>query len=162
MQTKKQLVKVQDFVNAVNAANNVLQTHPKSKLAHWCSRFIELNKEPLKEVKKRDKKATFLIKREFDDFQVSNCVEKDGVVLTDEKGELKFSKEATKVVAAEREIVNEKLEEITEKLMAEDIEVRVFLTEYDLPEINITIKSHLKAFVFPNSSEWDEEIEELN
>jgi hypothetical protein len=65
-------------------------------------------------------------------------------------------------VSAERVKVEQMLEEVTEKLMDEEIEVRVFLTPFDLPEGIIITKSYLKGFVHPNVSEFDEEIVEIN
>lgn len=168
MKTSIKNVKIEDYFNALNESVNVVsEKHPKTKLAHWCTRFVELNKDVTKKLQKEVNKKNKPLLRELEDFRIEKALDKDGLICRTEpkegekEGDLIFDKQATKEVIVKKREVEDKLEEISEEFMSGEVECRVFETPIDLPDnISHETLKFLKNFVIANTTEFEEELEE--
>lgn len=153
--TRAKLMMAVSMANAVNT-----KLHPRTKVAFYCETFMELNDKVIKDHNKRVKNATKHLETELKQFKIDNATEKDGGVVYDEKGNFIFSKEKTKLVDAKAEEINEKIEEILEEVMAEEIEVKYITDPCGLPDnFNVSSEKALQGFAFCNPVLYKEEVE---
>lgn len=160
MQTSKQKVKRDDFVSAITMADACITNHfPNTKLAWYCEKFIEFNKTPLKQHNKELTKLTKALTTEMQSFRIDHAVEKDGKLLFEDKRYC-YNKEGEKAVLAKEAEVNEKITEVVEALMTEQIEVTCITNKFEkLPaELTPLQFKALNNFVFKNINEHAEEI----
>lgn len=145
-------------ISMANAVNTKL--HPRTKVAFYCETFIDLNDKLVKNHNKRVKEATKSLETELKQFKIDNANEKDGGIVYDEKGNFVFSKEKTKLVEAKVEELNEKIEEILEDVMAEEVEVKYITDPCALPDnFSVASEKALQGFAFCNPVLYKEEIE---
>lgn len=161
MKTSTKKVTREAFLSAVNIASACIEKlHPKTKLAYFCNQFIELNKLITKKHNKESKLLTADLNRELSDFMVDNALEKDGKLWLDEKGNYQFSKSGDKLVKNKQEEVSQKIENLVDPFLQEELEVKCIVSEMSLPDnIKQSTIDALNGFVFKYKSEFHEEIE---
>jgi len=146
------------FIAAVSMAKAVKEKlHPKTRLAHWCEQFIEVNESEIEKHNKKAKDATSALERELKRFKINHALEIDGAVQYTSEGHFKFSKENTIKVEEKAEEINEKIEEKVSKLLEEKVKVKYFTDKLELSDkIEPFVISALQGFVFCNEHEFKE------
>ena len=158
MKTQVKNVANEEFMSAVDAAASVSKTvYPNTKLAYYCTRFLEFNKQKIKDHEKFIKSSVGALQKELHDVQIDNCVEKDGKLFKDEKGNYQYAKAGEKLVAEKVREVTKKTDEIVEKRYAEEIQVKVIVSGLSLPaDIDHAFEKALNGFVYTNVNPFEE------
>lgn len=159
--TKK--VTRETFITALNIASKCMNDlHPRTRLANNCKEFMDENKLISKKHNKESKKLTSELERELRNCRIDNALEKDGKLLMDEKGNYQYGKAGEKLVLDKQLEVNEKIEEIADQFLLEEIEIKCIVSTLVVPD---TLKQEnfnaLNGFVFQNKNEFEEEKEEV-
>jgi len=165
MKTKRKTVKREDFIRAITTADDVaVKKFKNTKLAWYAGKFIELNSGVLKRHNKEVNKRTKELKQELSAVRIENALEEkeSGKLLLDAEKNYCYNKEGEKKVLQKEEEINEKIFEVVDKLLEEQVEVVCITSELlSLPAdlSNLQFRD-LNTFVFNNKSEFEEDVEE--
>ncbi|MCE3278040.1 MAG: hypothetical protein K0S44_231 [Bacteroidetes bacterium] len=161
MKVSKKRVSRDEFITALNAASGYFSMNPKTKLGFFCSQFIDFNKNLSKQVNKAQNKITAELKLEMSTFRVQHALEKDGQLVLNAKGEYTYNRDGEVEIIKKQEEIKEKLEEILEPFLNEEVEVKCIVSPFDLPkDIDPFMVKALNGFAFQNKNEFEENIEE--
>lgn len=150
------------FYGAVLAAAQCVALYPKTPLAHYAGRFLDLNKKEVRAHEKEDKKRFKELRDELRDFVINNALVKDGILVTkkneqgQEIGYAPASAAAQIAIDKKTDEINEKISELEEPFLEESCECRVFLDPIQLPEnLGHRHNFNLNGFVYTNPNEHD-------
>ena len=170
MEVSQKKVTREALVNALNAAALISsKKHPRTKLAYYCDQFTELNKELSKDHNKKSRKIVAPLELELNSYRVDKASEKDSIIMTenivDSKDKIhtkyKYSKENEKLVLKKESEITDKINDLVDQFMMEEVEVKVIVSELKLPDdIDPVLERELNGFVFQNKNAFEEEINE--
>lgn len=153
----------EDFVKAINKATEVInELHPDTRLAFNCEKFIDLNKKVMKDHQKKLKEKTQELQLDLDCYKASKCVEKDGKLQKDKEGHYEYSAAGEQAVLKKQIEIQNKISEIAEEFLAEEVLVKCIIDEVKLPEkIAFDTTSSLNTFAYKNKPLFEDSIEEV-
>ena len=158
MTTKKTTTR-ENFNEAVNAATiYVRQYKRKYRDSHYCEMFLDNNKRLIKSNQNELQKLTKGVTLRFSVERIGLAEEKEGVLLKDDKGNLKFSKSGEQQLIALTQKTNDEIKEITDNFMDEEVQFDVMPLISKLSNnMDFETRKALQGFVVELVNEYTEE-----